>query len=337
VRAFVIRGPGEAGVEEVDDPVAGPGEVVVAIARVGVCGTDVECFTGEMAYLRQGISRYPLRIGHEWCGTVVEVGPGVDPSLVGRWTTGDTMIGCGRCRRCLTGRGHLCAERSELGLRGAWDGAAAERLRVPASSLHPLPDSIDDVAGALVEPGANALRAMWGADPRPGDRILVIGAGSIGILAAWFLLDRGADVHVAGRSRRSIAFARGLGLPSVSSTEAIPGSPWDAVIDASNDANVPARALEFVEPGGRVVCIGLAGVPSLIDTRDLALAEVTAVGVLGGSAGLDDAIAAYAAGRIDPRPLVGPFVGLDGLAAALAGERPAGTGPGPKIHVDPGR
>ncbi len=337
MRAFVIRGPRSAGVEEVEPPVAGPGEVVVALDRIGVCGTDVECFTGEMAYLHQGVSRYPLRIGHEWCGTVVETGPGVDPTWLGRRTTGDTMLGCGRCRRCLAGRGHVCAERTELGLYGSWPGAAAERLRFPAASLHPLPAEVDDVAGALVEPGANALRAVRGAAPRSGDRVLIVGTGTIGILAAWFVLARGAEVHLVGRSDRSIAFARGLGLPAVWAWDALPALAWDAVIDATNDPATPARAVELVEPGGRVVYIGLAGTPSRIDTRDLALGDITAVGILGGSDGLDETIEAYATGAVDPRPLVGPVVGLEGLAAALAGDRPAGSGPGPKIHVDPRR
>jgi hypothetical protein len=82
------------------------------------------------------------------------------------------------------------------------------------------------------------------------------------------------------------------------------------------------------------VCIGLAGSPSLADTRTLALKDVTAVGVLSGSGGLEGTIEAYAAGAVDPRPLVASVVGLADLAAVLAGTRPDGAGPGPKIHVD---
>src|SRR3954452_9970462 len=103
MRAFVVTAPGEAGVEEVPEPVAEPDEVVVEVERVGVCGTDVEFFTGEMQYLHQGLSRYPLRLGHEWCGTVTEVGEGVDAGWLGRRVPGDTMIGCGHCRRWLGG------------------------------------------------------------------------------------------------------------------------------------------------------------------------------------------------------------------------------------------
>jgi threonine dehydrogenase-like Zn-dependent dehydrogenase len=334
VRAFVVTAPGRAAVEEVEPPRPGPGEVVIDVARVGLCGTDVEFFTGDMAYLHQGHAKYPMRLGHEWCGTVSAVGDGVDPGRVGRRTTGDTMLSCHRCARCLDGRGHLCDDRFEVGIRG-WPGALAEQLLMPAAALQALPDSVDDVAGALVEPGANALRAVLAADLAPGDRVLILGAGTIGLLCAMFALADGAEVHVIGRSARSIAFAGGLGLRGVWGAGEVPRLPFDAVIDASNDPSLPALALDLVEPGKRVVYIGLAGVPSSIDTRMLALRDVTAVGILSGSPGLVGAIDRYASGVVDPRPLVAATIRLDQVAGVLAGERPAESGPGPKVHVDP--
>jgi threonine dehydrogenase-like Zn-dependent dehydrogenase len=188
VRAFVVSGPRRSAVEDVPPPVALPGQVVVDIERVGLCGTDVEFFTGDMAYLHQGHARYPMRLGHEWCGTVSAVGDGVDQAWIGRRTTGDTMLGCGRCLRCLGGRQHLCEDRSEVGIRGGWPGALADRLAIPASALHPLPDSVDTVAGALVEPGANALRAVRAAALSRGDRGLNQGAGANGLQSALICL-----------------------------------------------------------------------------------------------------------------------------------------------------
>ncbi len=335
MRAFVVTGPGRAGVEEVDPPAANPGEVVIDVARVGLCGTDVEFFTGDMAYLHQGHASYPMRLGHEWSGTVSAVGGGVDPAWIGRRTTGDTMLPCHRCARCRDGRGHLCADRSEIGIRGGRPGALAEQLAVPVTALHPLPDAVDDAAGALVEPGANALRAVLAADLAAGDRVLILGAGAIGLLAAWFAVAAGADVHVMGRSARSLAFARSLGLGGVWSADTVPDLAFDAVIDASNDPSLPALALDLVEPGKRVVYIGLAGTPSQIDTRIVALKDVTVVGILSGSPGLDGTIERYASGAVDPRPLVAATVGLDQVTDVLAGRRPTTAGPGPKIHVDP--
>ena len=129
MRALVITGPGEAEVRDVAPPEPRPGEVVVDVDRAGVCGTDMELFTGEMSYLHTGQAQYPMRIGHEWTGTVSVLGDGVDPSWLGRRVTGDTMIGCGQCARCLTGRHHVCADRYEIGVRNGWPGALAEQLR----------------------------------------------------------------------------------------------------------------------------------------------------------------------------------------------------------------
>ena len=335
MRAFVISGPGRWSIEDINAPRAGAGQVVIDIERAGICGTDAELFSGDMSYLHEGLARYPLRPGHEWCGRVAAVGDGVDPSWIGRWTTGDTMLSCGRCRRCRGGRHHVCEDRFEIGVRGGWPGALAEQLVVPVTALHPLPDSVGPVAGALAEPGGNALRAVYGADLAPGDRVLILGPGTIGLLAAQFALARQAEVHVLGRSERSLEFARTLGVHGAWTAGSLPALSFDAVIDASTAPGLPARALDLVEPGRRVVYIGLAASASRIDTRTMVLKDVTAVGILGGSHGLADAIEQFASGAVDPRPLVAATVGLGGLGEVLAGSRPEGSGPGPKIQVDP--
>jgi threonine dehydrogenase-like Zn-dependent dehydrogenase len=333
VKALVITAPHRAEVADVPVPEPAPGEVVVDVQRAGICGTDVEFFTGEMAYLHAGHAAYPMRIGHEWMGAVSDVGAGVDPAWLGRRVTGDTMLGCGACRRCEHGLQHVCENRLELGIRGGKAGALAEKVATRATSLHRLPDPVDDATGAMVEPGGNAFRAVQSAALRPGDRCLVLGPGTIGLLCAMFARAAGAEVHLLARGERSAAFARSLGFDEVWAEERMPELPWDAVIEASNAPHLPAKALDLVEPGKRVVYIGLAGTPSLIDTRDLALKDVTAVGVLSASPGLAGTIAAYAAGVVDPRPLIAATVALEELPAILAGERPEAAGPGPKFHV----
>ena len=335
MRAFVLSGPGDYAVQEVPAPVPAPGEAVIAVERVGVCGTDVEFFTGEMAYLHQGHAQFPMRLGHEWCGTVTAVGDGADPAWVGRRVMGDTMLGDGLCRRCRRGHQHVCENRQEVGIRRGRPGALAEQLAVPVTSLHRLPDSVDPVLGALVEPGGNALRSASAANLQPGDRVLVLGPGTIGLLVAMFARAAGAEVHLLGRSEELLGFSRALGFADAWTADNLPELPFDAVIDASNAPHLPAKALELVEPAGRLVYIGLAGTPSLLDTRILALKDVTAVGILSASPGLDATIAAYADGAVDPRPLVAATVGLDQVGPVLAGRRPDGAGPGPKIHVDP--
>ncbi|MCW2747910.1 MAG: alcohol dehydrogenase [Nocardioidaceae bacterium] len=335
MRAFVLTGPGESSVQDVEPPVAGPGEVVVDIARVGICGTDMELFSGEMSYLHDGLAAYPLRPGHEWCGTVAAVGAGVDPGWLGRRTTGDTQIGCGHCHRCLSGRQHVCEDRHEIGIRRGFDGALAEQMSVPVSALLPLPDAIDDTAGALVEPGGNALRAVRAADVTAGERLLVLGPGTIGLLAAQFALAQGCEVHVLGVTTPSLEFAASLGVTGAWTLDQLPDLRWDAVIDASNHAASPARAADLVDAGRRVVYIGLSETPSLLDTRTLAMKDVTAVGVLSASPGLSGAIDLYASGAVDPRPLVAATLSLDEVSDALLGHRPDHAGSGPKVHVDP--
>ncbi|MCI0345567.1 MAG: alcohol dehydrogenase catalytic domain-containing protein [Chloroflexi bacterium] len=334
MRAFVVSGPRQTDIVEVEPPRAGPGQVVVDVALAGVCGTDVEIFTGELAYLHDGRARYPVRLGHEWCGTVSALGEGTDPSWLGRRVTGDTMIGCGACRRCLAGRHWLCQSRSEIGIRGSVGGALAEQLALPAAALHELPDTVDDRAAALVEPGANALRAVLGAGLSPGQRLLVMGLGTIGLVAAMFARSRGVEVHVLGRSQRSLDRARALCLDRVWRADELPDLAWDAIIDATNDPDQPALALDLVEPGGRIVYIGLAGEQSRLDARSIVFKEVTAVGILGGSAGLAETIEAYGSGTVDPRPLIAGIVGLDRVGDVLAGWEPEGV-LGSKILVDP--
>lgn len=337
MRAFIVYGPGESAVADVAPPVPAGDEVVVDVERVGLCGTDVEFFTGEMQYLHDGHAHFPMRLGHEWVGQVSALGNGVDESWLGRRVTGDTMLGCQRCRRCLQGHQHVCADRTEIGIRGDRPGALAEQMAVPAWALHPLPDSVDAVRGALVEPGGNALRCVQAAQLAPGDRVLVLGPGTIGLLVAMFARADGAEVHLMGLTAASLAFAQSLGFENSWTIEQLPHLPFDAVIDASHAPELPALAIDLVEPGKRVVYIGLAGTPSTIDSRKLAFKDVTAVGVLSASPGLAGAIERYASGEVDPTPLVAATVGLDSVAEVLAGGRPEGSGQGPKIHVDPSR
>jgi threonine dehydrogenase-like Zn-dependent dehydrogenase len=187
----------------------------------------------------------------------------------------------------------------------------------------------------MVEPGGNSLRSFNAAGVVRGERLLVIGPGTIGLLVAEFAVAQGVEVHLAGREGRSLDFARSLELGTTSTLDDLPDVPFDGVVDASSGEGVPALAVRLVEPGRRVVYVGLSGSPSLVDSRDIALHDVTAVGILGASAGLAGTIEAYASGAVDPGRLVSAVVGLHQVHDALAGSRPAEAGPAPKIHVDP--
>lgn len=334
MRALVINGPGEGGIVEVEPPISRPGEAIIEVAMAGICGTDVELFDGSMAYLHDGNARYPLRIGHEWSGRVLSVGDTADSAWVGVRVTGDTMLGCGDCDRCQSGRHHVCALRYEVGVRGGWPGALAELISMPVSALHELPESVDDIAAAMIEPAGNAWRAFDACRVAPGERLLVLGPGTIGLLCAMFARAAGVEVHLLGREGRSLEFARTLGFDGTWTEEDMPQLRWHGVIDASSAAAFPARALALVEPGRTVALVGLAGSPSMIDTRASALKDVTLVGILGASAGLAPSIEAFAAGVVDPRPLVAEIVRLDDATDVLSAQRKRNALWGPKTLID---
>lgn len=334
MRAFVVTGPRTGGVADVPAPEAGPGQVVVDVARAGICGTDVGMYGADLTGRHGGRSTYPLRLGHEWCGTVRSVGPELDTSWIGSRVTGETMLGCGRCEHCAEGNPNLCAERYEIGVRGNWPGAFAERLLVPVTALHRLPPSITDEMGAMIEPGANACRAVEKTEARPGSRVLVLGPGTIGLLAAGFALARGCEVHVLGVDRPSLDLARKIGVHGAWTRGALPALSWNAIIDATGAAGMSQFALEQVRPGGRVVLIGSARAstiePRLIISRDLIVA-----GVLGGSQGFPATVDAYASGSVDPTPLIAATIPLQGISSVLNGHRDSTWEARPKILVNP--
>jgi 2-desacetyl-2-hydroxyethyl bacteriochlorophyllide A dehydrogenase len=337
MRAFVITGPGSATVREVPEPTAAEGQVVVDVLRAGVCGTDVEFFTGSMPYLHDGSASYPIRIGHEWSGRVREAGPGVDAAWLGALVTGDTMVGCGRCDRCRSGRHHVCQDRREIGVRGDLPGALAERVLVPAVALRRLPDDLDPEAGALVEPAGSAFRAVVAAGAGPGTRVCVWGSGTLGLLALQLAAAEGAEVDVVGIRPEQLDLAGELGARATFPPDGVTAAGYEAVIDMSTAADAPSRAVELVEPAGRVVLVGISEEPSLLDTRRAVLRDVSVVGILAASAGLDPAIERLASGRVRTAPLVAEVVALDEVADVLSGDRPRSTTGAPKTLVNPAR
>ena len=169
----------------------------------------------------------------------------------------------------------------------------------------------------------------------PGKRVLIWGSGTIGLLTAQFALALGAEVHVIGMDERTLFLARDLGVREIFSEISQLSNGYDAIVDATNSSVVPSQTLSFVEPGGRVVFIGVSGEPSNIDSRSIVLKDVSIVGILSASPGLRGAIEFYSSGKVDPRPIVAATVSLKEAALVLSGRRPEGSGIGPKFHIDP--
>ncbi|WP_166355578.1 zinc-dependent alcohol dehydrogenase [Phytoactinopolyspora limicola] len=335
MRAFVIEGPSSGSIREVPEPEPGPRDVVVDVEVVGLCGTDVELFEGTMPYFRQGLAAYPLRPGHEWAGTVRAVGSDVTSVGPGDRVTADTFIGCGVCRLCGSGRHYLCADHVEIGVRGGRPGALAELICVPEVAVHRLPAQMSAVAGAFVEPAGCALRAVRAGGVEPDMRTLVLGTGTLGLLAAQFARALGASVCVAGKEPEQIELAWQLGFDDVTRPHLLSGAGFDAVIEATGAPEVPAQAAGWLAPGGRLVLLGVMPEPAPVDVGALVVNDAAVIGVLGGSACLGEAIDLLAAGKVQVEPLVAATVGLNDVGGVLErGGRVAGAG-APKVHVRP--
>jgi threonine dehydrogenase-like Zn-dependent dehydrogenase len=341
MRAFVVTAPGQGAVQEMDDLVPAPGELLIDVERAGICGTDVELYTGTMPYFRLGKTSFPLRLGHEWVGRVRAVGSDADAEWIGKRVTGDTMLGCGTCRFCLAGIHYVCQFREEVGITDGWAGALAEQQLIPTRFAYAIPENVSLTNAAFVEPGGNSLRAANATHAGPGGRVLVLGSGTIGLLAAQFLIARGVEVSLAGKRPGSLRIGRDLGvaftydLDEIAAVGATPGAGYDAVIDATSLDTSPALATQLVDPTGRVVLIGLSTTPSTVDTRELIFADLTVVSILSASPGLAGAIEIYASGTVDSSPLVSETIGLNAVGSRLDGQRGPDAGPGPKVLVDP--
>ncbi|BAL87773.1 putative alcohol dehydrogenase [Actinoplanes missouriensis 431] len=317
MRSLVITAPFRAEVAEVPDPVPGEGQVVVEVSHAGVCGTDLEIFSGQLPYFADGTASFPIRIGHEWCGHVVDAGSGVNPDWHGAFVTGDTQIGCGTCRHCRRGQHNICADRCEIGIRGGWHGALADRLLVPEPALFRLPAGLPPPAAAFAEPSGTAVRAVAVADVEAGQRVCVWGPGTIGLLVLQAARARGAIVDVVGTRPEQLDLARRLGAHRTYTPDTAPDGEHLVVVDATGAAGVPARTITQVDAGGVVVLIGVPGSAALSDARDVVLKDLRVIGILAGSAGLGSAIDLIAGGEITPEPLIGEVIRLDDVPRYL--------------------
>jgi threonine dehydrogenase-like Zn-dependent dehydrogenase len=329
MRAFVVESPGSGRVDTVERPEPGPGEAVIAVRRVGLCGTDLEFFRGTQPNLAAGTAAFPMRLGHEWSGRVVRVGEGVAEGLVGARVTGETMLGCGRCEVCLGGTPYLCPDRTEVGVLGGRAGALADELLMPAGALHRLPDAMNDAVGALVEPASLSLRAVRTLDLAPSASLLVWGLGAIGLLVVGFAAAAGLEVHAVGRSRATLDLALQLGARTAG-TEAPAGRRFDGAVAGSPDAAVPTACVAALRPGGRLAAFGISGFPSSLEVRDLVLGDITVFGLMSGSPYFADAVDALASAAFDADLLIGDVLPLERSAEALSGIRHSA---GPKTQI----
>jgi 2-desacetyl-2-hydroxyethyl bacteriochlorophyllide A dehydrogenase len=252
-RALVITSPGVIGLQGVPELVPGPGEVVARPAHTGICGTDLELVAGvvDPAY-----TRYPLVPGHEWSGIIEAVGPGVAGLEPGQPVIAEGIIPDRVCAQCVQGHTNLCLTYDELGFTRA--GAAADQVLLPAQVVHVLGPQVSLLDAALAEPAAVSWRAIGRGRPEPGERIAVVGDGTLALVTAHLLsLFSPAELIVCGQRPAQAGLAAELGASGFEL--GTPAGGFDLVIEAAGTAGAVERAFGLARRGGRVVLVGLAG------------------------------------------------------------------------------
>ncbi|GAA1895489.1 NAD(P)-dependent alcohol dehydrogenase [Streptomyces durmitorensis] len=325
-RAAVLHGPKDLRVEERPVPAPGPGEVLVRIAAVGLCGSDLHYYAhGENG---PNVLRAPTVLGHEPSGVVVAAGPGAGHPEPGTPVAVEPAHPCGRCALCRAGRYNLCPRGTCFGSPPT-DGALTEYLVVPEGFVHPLPASMDVRHGALIEPLAVAVHAVRRSGIAPGDRVLVTGAGPIGLLVLQVALASGAaSVTVSDVAGARLRHAAELGAETVGAAELTPDPArataladpggFDVALDCSGNGGALVGAIRALRPGGTAVVVGNPSAP----VTELPLAwmqrqEMSLVTAFRYAGDFPAAIALAGTGRIRLEPLVTASFPLDRADAAL--------------------
>ncbi|MEV8316580.1 alcohol dehydrogenase catalytic domain-containing protein [Streptomyces sp. NPDC059900] len=328
-RAIVVDRPGTHRLTTGPRPGPGPGEVLVRVAAAGICMSDREVYDGhrDAAYVR-----YPVIPGHEWSGTVEAVGEGVDPALAGQKTVAEGFRACGTCERCRCGETSLCGGGyAETGFTEP--GAFADHVVVPARLLHLLRPDADLAAAALLEPAAVIAGAVRTGRPSPGERIAVVGAGTLGMLAVQLLAASSPGELVvidprAERGGQALGFGASESL-TPADEEAYHGR-FDLVVETAGAPGTAASSCLLARRGGRVVLTGMftpgaAG----IDPVHLSLSQLEVRSVFGApSSAWSQAVRAFGLGLLDPAPLITHEFPLEqfGEAVALVGGGDPKTG-----------
>lgn len=269
---------------EVPEPVIKPGHVIVAVAAAGICGTDLHIMKDEYR------SSPPVTLGHEVAGTVAAVGEGVSGWQIGQRVVTETYFSvCGRCEFCRTGRPNLCIERRSIG--SFENGGFAQRVLVPTTNLHALPEIIGFPEAALVEPLACVVRGLLELNRiTAGDRVAIAGPGAIGLLALQVAKAAGARVVMLGTAADEgrLKLAAQLGADGVLPVEeiatltpkvvALLGGPPEVVIECSGAAPAAALLLQLVKKSGRLIQVGLYGQPVRLELDQVCYKELTVTG-----------------------------------------------------------
>ncbi len=282
----------------------GRGEALVRIRRVGICGTDIHAFIGDQPYFT-----YPRILGHELGVEVLAVGQDVSNVRIGDRCAIEPYLNCEKCIACRTGKTNCCAELKVLGVHT--DGGMRERIVVPADKLHPsVKLSLDQLA--LVETLGIGAHAVGRAGIEPGEYVLVIGAGPIGLSVVQFASQAGARVIVSDVNENRLAFCREMyGVETVigGSVERVremtDGDLPTAVFDATGSPKSMEAAFEYVAPGGRLIFVGLVQADITFSDPHFHKREITLLATRNSTAGdMRRVMALMEGGQIDTAPWI---------------------------------
>lgn len=310
MRAVVLVEPGTVGVvEDWPEPEPGPHDVVVRMRGVGLCGSDLTVFRGSRA-----VPARPWVMGHEGGGDIVAVGAGVTGRRTGQRVAIEPNYCCLDCESCHAGRTWACARRVVVGMNHP--GLLAERVAVPARFTWPVPPDWDDQTLACVEPVAVARSAVRRSGVTPGQRCLVVGAGSQGLFLCQALRAAGAVPVVVEPHPGRLALARRIGAARDD-----PAETFQFVFEAAGAASAVQAALDRAGPESTVVLVGLGGTPLPLTAAQLVRRQLTLRGSLiyDHPADFPDTISALARGELDPARVVQPGFPPERAHEAFAG------------------
>jgi 2-desacetyl-2-hydroxyethyl bacteriochlorophyllide A dehydrogenase len=315
-RAAIFDGPHRLRLITRELPDVGPGEALVEVRWVGICGSDVDLRNGTRP---ADAVRYPVVPGHEWSGVVEAVGEGVDPTWLRRPVVGENIRSCGECEPCRDGDVANCGgvyEEAGFTIDGAW----ADRILVPVTHLHMLPDHTSLRSAAGIEPAACAATAVSEARINSHHVVGVVGGGTIGLLCVQLISARGANVTVVDPHSWKQPIAMRCGAATFVDPESARTSTgrFDIVIEAAGTFDSAQLAFDLARRGGRVVLCGIAPSNDVVRTVDIVSKNLTVTGIFGATkAGWEQAVASFVAGDLDPVVLVTHEFSLDEIERAL--------------------
>lgn len=348
MKAAVLEAAGKIVVKDIPQPDVGPKDVLIRVASCGICGSDIHSFKTGM-YVEAG-----QVMGHEFVGRVAEVGADIAGLSPGDRVTGFSAGFCGECDACKAGQYILCAALFQNSTGYGRPGAFAEFVRIEnaelGSNIHLLPDAIDDVAAAMIEPMSIGVTAAASAGVKPGDSVVVLGCGMIGNACIQAAKAAGASTVLGiDISSLRLKLARECGADDIFDARGGDALQWvmdrlgaapyhynvggnaDVVFEAAGIPLTIQQSLEMVRPGGTICIVGLPEAAAPIDTTKIVHKMPTIIGSLGGD--FVATIEKIAAGAIDPRPLATHSFALEDAPAAFAKQLQAGESM--KVMISP--